>query len=137
MDEPRARGGCLCGAVRYEIHGPLRDVLLCHCLECRRSTGHVFAGTSTQREHLVLVEQRGLRWVDSPQSDAHARRGFCGECGSNLFWDPPGRPNLAITAGTLDEPTGLRVMGHWYVDEQGDYYEIPDDGTPRHDRPHA
>ena len=35
-----ATGGCLCGAVRYQVHGPLRDVLICHCVECRRWHGN-------------------------------------------------------------------------------------------------
>jgi hypothetical protein len=82
----------------------------------------------------VLVEQRGLRWIDSPSSDARARRGFCGECGSSLFWDPPDRSSISIAAGTLDGHTHLRVAAHWYVSQAGDYYELPADGLPRHQR---
>jgi hypothetical protein len=127
-----ARGSCLCGAVRYEIHGPLRDVLVCHCAECRRWHGHCSASTAARREHLVLTADGGLRWIDSPASDAHARRGFCGECGSSMFWDAPGRETVSIAAGTLDEPTGLRTTAHWFVAQAGDYYDMPDDGLPRH-----
>jgi len=122
-----ASGGCLCGAVRYEVNGPLRDVLVCHCQECRRWHGHVSASTAARREDLVLVARHGLRWIDSPQSDAGARRGFCAECGSSLFWDAPGRPTVSIAAGTVDPPTGLRVMGHVYAAHAGDYYELPPD----------
>jgi hypothetical protein len=128
-----ATGRCLCGAVRYRVDGGLRDVLICHCEECRRWHGHVSACTAAKREDLVFIEQRGLRWIGSPRSDAGARRGFCGECGSSLFWDPPGRPTISIAAGTLDDPTGLRVAAHWYVSQAGDYYELPADGTPRHE----
>jgi hypothetical protein len=129
-----ATGRCLCGAVRYEIRGALRDVLICHCQECRRWHGHFSASTAVRREDLVLLEQRGLRWIDSPHSDAGARRGFCAQCGSSLFWDPPGRPTVSIAAGTLDEPTGLKIIAHWYTSHAGDYYELPDDGLPRHER---
>jgi hypothetical protein len=128
-----ATGRCLCGAVRYEVTGELRDVLICHCQECRRWHGHVAACTAASRADLVLLEQRGLRWIDSPQSDAHARRGFCAECGSSLFWDAPGRPTVSIAAGTLDGHTGLRVAAHWYVAQAADYYELPADGLPRHE----
>ncbi len=124
----RATGRCLCGAVRYDLQGPLRDVLLCHCVECRRWSGHVFAATAVQREHLVLRESSGLRWIASPESESGARRGFCGECGSSLFWDAPARDTVSVAAGTLDEPTGLRLLGHVYVDQAGDYYELPPDG---------
>lgn len=47
---------------------------------------------AARRDDVVLVQAGGLRWIDSPASDAGARRGFCGECGSSLFWDPPGAP---------------------------------------------
>jgi hypothetical protein len=115
------------------VRGPLRDVLICHCQECRRWHGHVSASTAAQREDLVLLEGRGLRWIESPRSDAGARRGFCGECGSSMFWDPPRRETISIAAGTLDTPTGLRTAGHWFVSQAADYYELPDDGLPRHD----
>jgi hypothetical protein len=126
-------GGCLCGAVRYEVEGTLRDVLVCHCEECRRWHGHFSASTAARREDLVLLEQGGLRWIDSPRSDARARRGFCAQCGSSLFWDAPDRPTVSIAAGTLDEPTGLHVIAHWYVSQIGDYYDLPADGLPHHE----
>jgi hypothetical protein len=129
-----ATGRCLCGAVIYEVRGPLRDVLMCHCQECRRWHGHVAAYTAARRDELVMTEQRGLRWVQSPHSDAGARRGFCGECGSSLFWDPLGREIVSIAAGTLDQPTGLRVAAHWFVSQAADYAALPEDGLPRHER---
>jgi hypothetical protein len=116
------------------VEGPLADVLLCHCDECRRWHGHVSATTAVARDDLVLLEERGLRWVQSPDSDAGARRGFCGECGSSLFWDAPGNETVSVAAGTLDGPTGLRVASHWFVSQAGDYYELPDDGLPHHQR---
>ena len=125
-------GGCLCGAVRYEVRGPLRDVLICHCRECRRWHGHVSASTAARRDDLVLVQAGGLRWIDSPAGDAGARRGFCGECGSSLFWDPPRRDTVSIAAGTLDDAAGLKVVGHWFVAHAGGYYQLPDDELPRH-----
>jgi hypothetical protein len=111
--------------MRYEVHGPLRDVLVCHCEECRRWHGHLGAYTAAAREDLVVLDERALRWIDSPRSDAAARRGFCGECGSSLFWDAPGRETISIAAGTLDGPTGLRVSDHSYVAQAGDYYPAP------------
>jgi hypothetical protein len=126
-------GRCLCGAVRYEITGPLRGVIVCHCPECRRWHGHVCAATAVRREQLAVTGEE-LRWFDSPQSDAGARRGFCGRCGSSLFWDAPGRPTVSIAAGTLDEPTGLRTIAHIHTAGAGDYYELAEDGLPRHPR---
>jgi hypothetical protein len=129
-----ATGRCLCGAVSYEVKGPLRDVLICHCRECRRWHGHVSASTAARRTDLRLTEDRGLRWIQSPQSDARARRGFCGECGSSLFWDAPARDTISIAAGTLDDAAGITTVSHWFVSQAGQYYELPDDGLPRHTR---
>jgi hypothetical protein len=132
-ESQRATGRCLCGAVTYEVRGPLRDVLLCHCEECRRWGGHVGAFTSTRHEHLVVHDASALRWIDSPRSDRHARRGFCGECGSSLFWQPAESERINIAAGTLDRPTGLRIAGHWYAHDAGDYDDLPDDDLPRNE----
>jgi hypothetical protein len=118
--------------VRYEVRGPLRDVLICHCEECRRWNGHVSANTAAARDDLLVLDERALRWIASPRSDAAARRGFCAECGSSLFWDAPGRDTISVAAGTLDAPTGLRVIGHWYLSQAGDYYPPPSDGRPQH-----
>jgi hypothetical protein len=129
-----ASGRCLCGAVQFEVRGPLRDVLLCHCAECRRWSGHVFAATSARKDDLVMLQSDALHWVVSPESESDARRGFCAECGSSLFWDAPARDTISIGVGSLDEPTGLKTIGHVYVSQVGDYYELPDDGLPRNER---
>ncbi|MFM7784547.1 MAG: GFA family protein, partial [Gammaproteobacteria bacterium] len=45
MDDTHS-GACLCGVVRYTVQGPLRPVVVCHCTQCRRQTGHYLAATS-------------------------------------------------------------------------------------------
>jgi hypothetical protein len=130
MAETRATGRCLCGAVTYEVRGPLRDVILCHCMECRRWSGAVGAFSATRTEDLVIGEPSALRWIDSPESDHGARRGFCAECGSSVFWQAADAERISIAAGTLDQPTGLRVVAHIYTHQAGDY-ELLEDGLPR------
>ncbi len=121
--KPRATGGCLCGAVRYEIRGPLRDVVNCHCGQCRRTHGNVAAYTSAARADLVLTEDRGLKWYAS--SD-FARRGFCGDCGASLFWERLGEERVSVAAGGIDAPSGLKTIRHIFTAHKGDYYEIAD-----------
>lgn len=133
-DAALARGRCLCGAVQYEIRGPLRAVLLCHCEQCLRWHGHVAAFTAAACEHFVLVSDRGLRWFGEAASDAGAERGFCSTCGASLFWRPRDADTISIAVGTLDRPTGLSVSGHIYVSDSGDYYRLPTDGLPRSPR---
>jgi hypothetical protein len=130
MTELRATGGCLCGAVRYEVRGKLRDVVLCHCIECKRAHGSVGAYSSAYHEDFQLLRDGALRWIDSPESDHAAKRGFCAECGSSLFWQGRDLPRVGIAAGTLDRPTGLRVAAHIYTHQAGDWDELPDDGLP-------
>ena len=117
-------GGCLCGAVRYEVHGPMTPVTYCHCSRCRRWHGHVGAYTAADRGDLRLTEERGLKWH---VASATVRRGFCAECGSSVLFDDASFPKMGICAGTLDAPTGLRDKAHIYVASKGDYYEIVDD----------
>jgi len=118
-------GGCLCGAVRYRVTGPLRPVVACHCRQCRRTSGHHVAATSALRGDIAVTGE--VTWF---ASSPEARRGFCGTCGSNLFWEREGGARLSIFAGSLDDPTGLRLKGHIFVGDKGDYYDIAD-GLPQ------
>jgi len=123
----RATGGCLCGAVRYEVRGKMSDVYFCHCSQCRRNTGHYLASSSTRRKNFNLVREDALRWYES---SSRARRGFCGVCGSVLFWDEKNADYISIAAGSLDPPTGLKPGAHIFVADKSDYYEIGD-GLPQ------
>jgi hypothetical protein len=123
----RATGGCLCGAVRYTVRGPLRDVWACHCLFCRRLHSHHAAYTACDPGDLEVQETARLRWY---RSSPAARRGFCSKCGAQMFWEPAGRGHISIAAGTLNEPTGLKLVRHTCTAQKGDYYEILD-GLPQ------
>lgn len=125
---PTHTGRCLCGAVRYEVRGKLDPVHMCHCGQCRRQSGHITAATGTARDAFTLLDPEGaMVWY---QSSDFAKRGFCGRCGSNMFWDDGGSA-MSINAGSLDSPTGLRTDCHIFVDDKGDYYEIAD-GLPQY-----
>ncbi len=125
MNENRKRyGRCLCGAVEYEVDGPMKDVVYCHCEQCRRTTGNLHGGAQIVRADLTFLEDRGLTWF---KSSDRAERGFCNVCGSNLFFRTFEGEGMAICPGTLDTPTGLKGRIHIFVDEKPDYYEITDD----------
>jgi hypothetical protein len=114
-------GSCLCGAVRYEADGPLRQVIVCHCTQCRKQTGSMMHATAVSDTGFRLTEQRGLKWY---RASGSAARGFCGECGSVLFWKADGSNRISFTAGSIDGETGLAIDGHIYCDDAGDYYGI-------------
>ena len=125
--EMRYSGGCLCGAIRYRVDGPLRPIVACHCGQCRRQSGNFVVATAAAQECFTLDDPNdSLCWY---QASGEARRGFCAKCGSQLFWERFGSDTLSITAGTLDQPTGLSLVGHIFTADKADYYEIAD-GLP-------
>lgn len=122
--ENKTTGSCLCGAVKYEVNGPLRDVVNCHCSMCRRLHGNYGPHSKAKNDEIDIVKDEGLVWYKTSNI---ARRGFCRKCGSNLFWAPFDQDATGIVAGTLDDPTILKVIGHIFVDEKADFYGIHDD----------
>lgn len=122
-------GSCLCGAVRFTASGPLGGVIYCHCSQCRKQTGHFFAGTNVPTDSLVVTGADRVVWY---RSSPEARRGFCGSCGSTLFWQADGYPYTSILAGAFDGATGLVAVRHDFVANKGDYYQITDH-LPQHE----
>jgi hypothetical protein len=113
------QGSCLCGAVQFTAEEPLRPVVLCHCTQCRKWSGHVWGATSVPLERFHLTREDGLVWYRS--SDV-AERGFCGGCGASLFWKPLGEDRISFAPGALDGETGLAVASEWHQEDAGDYY---------------
>ena len=119
-----AIGSCLCGAITFEVTGPLRAVINCHCTQCRKWSGHYVAATAAFKHDLVIKDRTdSLRWYRSSPS---AQRGFCAMCGSSLFWQSDGTETTTILAGALDGDTGLTTAAHIYVGDKGDYYTLSD-----------
>ena len=124
MNDSIRTGGCQCGAVRYEVSGPLRNIIACHCRECQRLNGSVGAHSRAANDHLSITEQRGLAWY---RISDQAQRGFCRECGSPLFWQLDGQDSTGIVAGSLDDSSDLKLIGHIFVSEKSAYCDISDD----------
>lgn len=120
-------GSCLCGAVRFRTKGRLRGVVYCHCSQCRKQTGHFVAATNSAEADIDIQDDGALKWYAASRS---AKRGFCGVCGSVLFWKHNDLERVSIMAGAFDQPTGLKGESHIFVADKGDYYEICD-GLPQ------
>ncbi len=123
MADREYEGGCICGKVRYRVTEPLADVIACHCRKCRRMSGHVFAATAVPRDAFTLTKSAGLSWY---RSSPTSRRGFCGDCGSSLFFDHGDSEPLGIAAGSFDGELPVKLAAHIYVDEAASYYSIDD-----------
>ena len=121
-------GRCLCGRVTLVAERLGRDVVCCHCSQCRRQSGHFYAATDVLDEHLAVTDDDALAWYAASDE---ARRGFCRHCGSALFWKRNGSARTSVLAGCLDAPTGLVATAHIFVADKGDYYDL-EDGLPCH-----
>ena len=118
------KGSCECQGVVFELIGELRDVVFCHCSQCRKTSGHYWAATQVSKGNLNLIKATSLNWYDSSDK---ARRGFCSVCGSSMFYERKGIDKISVSAGSLEIPTSLDRMRHIYVASKGDYYDISDD----------
>lgn len=121
------RGGCLCGAVTFEVDGALPPPDACHCSKCRKHSGHFFASTDVKKDQLRVEGAEHVRWYQSSQN---VRRGFCGVCGSSLFFDPPNLDWIGVAMGAFDGPTDTHLKMHIFAADKGDYYTIAD-GLPQ------
>ena len=118
------KGSCECQGIVFELTGELRDVVFCHCSQCRKTSGHYWAATQVSKGNLNLIKATSLSWYDSSDK---ARRGFCSVCGSSMFYERKGIDKISVSAGSLEIPTSLDRMRHIYVASKGDYYDISDD----------
>lgn len=120
-------GRCLCGAVAFRGRLHERGVWVCHCGQCRRWTGGpVHAARFV--EGVELLRDEGLAWFRSSEI---AERGFCRHCGAKLFWRRLGEArDWAVSAGALDDPVGLWIGAHIWVEDKPPCYEYAD-SAPR------
>jgi hypothetical protein len=122
-------GGCLCGKVRYEAGGEPYHSGYCHCVTCRRASGApVFAWFSVKlADFTVTGDPRRYRSSD------HGERLFCGDCGSQLFFDDARYPDeIDIANASLDAPATVPPDNHLYAKSRIDWVRFGD-GLPVYD----
>jgi len=109
-------GGCMCGGVRYEASGAVRNLCFCHCTDCRRAVGAPAVPWGTvDLENFNLVKGKPAEY----RSSAKVVRGFCAQCGTSLTYRHEGRAaEIDFTLVSLDKPTLLKPERHiWTQDE--------------------
>ncbi|MGC1470329.1 MAG: GFA family protein [Sphingorhabdus sp.] len=105
------QGGCHCGAVRYEVAGEPQHVALCHCSDCRKSSGApMVAWAAFTEDQFKLVEGEPVTF----NSSGSAMRSFCPKCGSGLYYrNAEFLPGIVdIQSATLDDPEALPPGAH-------------------------
>ncbi|MDE3129980.1 MAG: GFA family protein [Acidobacteriota bacterium] len=131
------QGGCLCGAVRFELTAPPLGAGYCHCTRCQRRTGTaVSAGVAVDPESFRLT--RGAAQVRGWQPPDGMEKCFCGECGAHLFSRATDGSRVSIRMSAFDTDPGIRPSYRQYVAYAASWEPIPDDGLPRYheSRPH-
>ncbi len=119
------KGSCNCGVVTWEAKNEMRPITACHCGQCRKQTGLYYAATAADDVDLT-ISGGALKWY---HATPEAKRGFCGDCGSALFWKHQKDDFTSVLAGSIDGKSGLEIAEHIFVDDKPDWYEITD-GKP-------
>ena len=101
-------GGRHCGAIRFRAGGPLREVFLCHCSDCLKLSGTSWGASAAYEDHFHYLTEARPRWYRSSQG---AERGFCADCGAQMFYRRDGRDMISIAPGAFDEGEMLYVGG--------------------------
>ncbi len=127
------KGSCMCKAVTFSIDGEFEHPPeACHCQQCRKQTGGFFISVNVRKRDMRLRGDEHVVWYQSSQE---VQRGFCGRCGSTLFWQPlkEGYEWVGVSAALFDSPLPWKIAKHTFVSEHGCYYDIAD-GVSQHPR---
>ncbi len=120
------KGGCQCGAVRFEATGTLGRASICHCRMCQKAFGNYFAP-------LVSVREVVFRWTKAEpkrfSSSNLVKRGFCGDCGTPLTYEAP--DGIAVAIGAFDHPEIIEPDIQYGVEARIDYLDHLNDWPVR------
>lgn len=95
---------CSCGQLRVTCEGEPVRISICHCLECQKRTGSVFATQARFPREFVKIEGRATRWTRRGDSGQSATFGFCPVCGSTVYWEIA--PSfVAVAVGAFADPS--------------------------------
>lgn len=131
MSNATFRGACLCGSVTFEADAPSLFCCHCHCAWCRAAHGAAFVTwVGVADAQFRITGDATLTWY---QSTEQSRRGFCGRCGSTLFFASTLAPGeMHITRASIDGPIDLMPEAHVFVEHAVPWLPIDDD-LPRVD----
>jgi hypothetical protein len=122
------RGGCLCGAIRYESFAQPYNVTHCHCEDCRKSAGAPFVTwASFGRNNFQFIKGKPLEttWAGRVRS-------FCGTCGSALtFMSGADADEIDVTVATFDQPEIVTPADHIWTEDRIPWIKLADK-LPQH-----
>lgn len=119
----RIEGQCLCGAVKVRAVPKRRAVEACHCTMCRKWSGLAYLGVQCGSD----VEFDGEEHIARYRSSEWAERGFCGQCGSNLFFHYLPNGSYGLLAGLFPDAALEPLSEEIFIEEKPDYYAFAGD----------
>ena len=112
-------GGCVCGAVRYEVTAAPIMMFKCHCRDCQHTTGGAFLPGLLVPAAAFRLTKGALKYHFTPSlAGGHHKRGFCAECGSRITggeFDQRTSGFIGITAGSLDDSSWFRPQMDFFA----------------------
>ena len=119
-------GSCLCGKVKFEIHGKINDIVYCHCSQCRKAQGSAYATNANVNKNSFVFISGEDNLTAYPYS-AEQSKYFCKSCGSPIMSKNSQYPdNIRIRLGTIESVISERPEAHVFVDSKADWDEICD-----------
>lgn len=120
------KGSCLCGGIEYEIDGDITDVLNCHCSMCQKLHSSAF-----RTRGVVLTKDwqttQGEELLKFYESSAGEYKGFCSNCGSQIYTKFDAKPEiLGLAFGTLDTDPNIKPSRHIFVASKAPWHDITD-----------
>jgi hypothetical protein len=106
------QGGCLCGAIRYQVNQPLDKIILCHCTDCQKASGTgASANTVVPSDRLEITKGTPKIFSKIVDSGSTLHRAFCADCGSPIYTRRAHMPEVSVLkVGTLDDSNGMQVV---------------------------
>lgn len=124
MNRGKYIGGCLCGKVRFEITGDIRDIVFCHCSRCRKAQGSAYAANGNvdiNRFNFIQGEGELTGYQSSPMEKKY----FCKNCGSPILSKNKSKPDkVRIRLGTLETDIAEHPVGHIFVGSKANWEDI-------------
>ena len=121
------QGACLCGAVRFEIHGGISQIVHCHCSRCRKAQGSAFATNGIVQAAEFTITQ-GEEKLTGYASSPNQIKYFCSICGSPILSTNSETPDrVRVRLGTIESDIQERPLAHIFVASKANWEEITGD----------
>ncbi|MFV0368281.1 MAG: GFA family protein [Hyphomicrobiaceae bacterium] len=135
MQNVDAKGGCLCGAIRYNINGSVMAAAACHCRDCQYVTGGAPAYVFVVAKSAVAITKGIPEHYDNmAESGNRRRRYFCGKCGTPLYAEDSAFPDIvSVKVGSLDDPSIYKPAAQFWTSSAPAWHHF-DNTIPKYEK---